>query len=574
MRESLLRGVLTVAILANLTAVAHTQEICISSSTALLNAVMNARPGETLVLAPGVYGVPQLALRNLRGTGEQWIVVRSASATQRATILGIGAGAAVCIEDCRFVRLEDLDIAIQGGGMNRHGVCFSTGTTSEHIVLDHCRIQNVTGHGIGSEANSLQHLSVLACEINDCDRRGIDLGTLGSQQATAWATIRDSVIRRTGDGTGAHGIHIKPPSIACTIENNVLVDTGSALGAGITTYHAGPNAQGGRPRSEWHTIRGNVVIDRAGNQWQGIYVANSAIVTDNIVLGADRGIAVYPYRIGDVVDNLLLAHNTIYNARSIGVQFLGGPFPPSVVVVNNASVVDQNAVAYDGGVGLGSAVFASNGAHGRVLSIPMGIIQLGPPSTLFVSPTTAIPGVDLYPLLPNSGLVGSAQVVPPTAFDLNGVRRPTSGADLGAYQAVGPRNPGWAIDSAAKTSVQALRPTWAEIATSGRVDWTLTSHAPAGAYYVLLASATGARDHPIPLVFDALTSLVFDLGLGSVFVQYLGVLPSTGVARPSLVFNSVPYLPCSLTLYHAGVVLGPRLEILEISNLARVVVRR
>lgn len=564
-----LAGAVTLAL--SCVASAQTRSFCISTSNDLLTRVASAQPGDTLVLGPGLYQVPQLVLRGRRGTPDQWIVLRSASATQRAVIDAIGTGPVVCIDDCSYVRLEDLEITITGPGSNRHGVCFSPGTASDHVVVDHCHIHDVSGHGIGSEATSLQHLTVQACEISDCGRRGIDLGTLGSQQTTVAATIRDNLIQRTRDGSGGHGIHIKPPSYTCTIEDNVLIDTGTSLGAGIVTYHAGPNELGGRPRSEWHTIRRNVVFDLSGASNQGIYAVNSAVITDNVVFCTQVGISIYKRYSTDVVDNLIVAHNTLYGCRSAGVELKGGAFAPTCVIVNNAAVVElPGQFAYDGDQGLGAATFTSNGAYGPVWNIRSGILTLGAPPTLFANATCTVPGIDLYPLAPSSGLIGSAQVAPPSEYDFNGVHRPATGADLGAYQSSGTGNPGWAIDRTFKASLQDLRPTWAQIVRSGRVDWTLTTHDPAARFYVLLASATGARDHPIPLVWDPLTDLVFDPALATVFRSYLGAYPPT--TPPALDLGSVPFLPChSLTVYHCGVFLDAGLRFVGATGLARVV---
>lgn len=571
------------AIPASLAASAVAQARCIGSSQELLNAIPTLRAGDVLVLGPGTYDVPQLALRGLQGLPDRWIVMRSASTSQRATIRGIGTGPAICIDNCAYLRLEDLEVTIQGGETcpgdgSRHGICFSRFTISEHVVIDHCWIHHVSGHGIGSEAVLLRDLNVVGCHVHDCCRRGIDLGSLASQppQVTDRAVVRDCLIERTRDFSGGHGIHIKPPSLACTIENNVLVETGTTLGGGIVTYYAGPDNRGGRPRSDWHVIRGNVLLGSVASN-QGIYAINGAVVTDNVVVGHQVGIAIYPRTSGgDVVDNLLIAHNTFYECSTAGAQFLRGGFPASVVIVNNVAAAGASGGdSYDGGAGLGAAVFASNGAQGPVRQIPTGIIPLGPPAQLFASATRSVPGIDLYPLVPSSALIAAAQLPPPSPLDVNGRPRPSTGADLGAYQSSTPNNPGWRIDRGFKTSLQPLRPLWAEIARSGRIDWIIEPRNQSARFYVLLASGSGPADAPIPLVWDSFMLATLDPGAWStsLFSAYGGVLTS-GPARPSLSLASIPVVPCgSLTLYHAAVFLAPSLQIVEVSNLARAVLR-
>lgn len=588
-----IRSQLAVALIALISAESSiAQSRCISISTAaeLISAAPGLQAGDVLTLDPTFpYYVPSLLLAGRSGTAERWIIIRSADPTVRARIEGLpGSDPAVAIADCSYLRLEDLDITIQGGqggGPNRAGVSFRPGTNSNHVVLDNCVIHDVTGHGVGSEAASLDSLSIIACEIVNCGRTGVDMGSIGSRQMTTATTVRDCLIQRTGlSGGDAHGIQIKPPSASCIIENNVFVDTATAQGAAITTYWVGTG--GGEPRARWHQIRRNVILAlSAPLPYEGIYVVNSAAVTDNVVFGARHGIGVSDYnRPGYVVDNLEIAHNTLYRAGEstndqTGMRFSGATlFSPSCVIINNVAVASSSAaIAYHDFTNvLGSATFADNGAHGTTPGIGSGVIALGPPVGLFANPVGTVPGLDVYPR-PGSSLLGAGVATLLTDADLNGVRRPSSGStDLGAFRAIGATNPGWQFARSRKTSLAGLQPlvTQTSAAAGVNVQWTLTSRQPASSLYAVLVSATGPAAGPLPIAFDALSRLALDPGLAFAFAGYFGFLPMSGTVQPRLALPPFALVPaCPLTLYHAAVVFAPGLQIAEVTNLARVVVQ-
>lgn len=143
---------------------AHPGVLPVSTTAELLQALAIVGPGNTIVLADGVYtGHQAIALRGLRGTREQPIVIMAKNQGEAV----IAGGLQFNIGDCSYVTMQGLKFTTSGEGGARRGAmiidnCQNLRITRNHFALTEtpgARTHNhwITLRGRESTDNRLDH---------------------------------------------------------------------------------------------------------------------------------------------------------------------------------------------------------------------------------------------------------------------------------------------------------------------------------------------------------------------------------------------------------------------------------
>lgn len=571
-----MRLALTVILAAQLLPLLPAQ-IRVTTVAQLQAALATAGPGSTIQLAPGTYTFPTLTLANRHGLPDRWITLRSERAAAPAVLRGDGSQIQVLeIADCSYLRFEDLEFtaAPRTTGPRVHGIRYPPGTTSSNLVFDHCHFHDLSGNGMDSLATLLADLSVTTCIFARCGESGLTLGTFpgGGGGIVSGLLVQACWFTQTGLAPSqpfAFGIHLKPGSHGCRIEENVLQDVGTSQGAAIACYWVDP--AGGQPAARWNRIARNLIQDgrpAATRVYEGVFTVNSTVVENNLILGVRRGIGVQVRSNATALDNLYFRNNTIYQCAEAGIALhdSGAMVAPNVIANNVVSRTATGVPAYDAvpPLATGSVTLAANGYGGG--NGGFGSLPLGAAAVEFQNPAL----LDLYPAA-GSGLIDAGAPAHAPTDDFNGLRRVgTIAPDLGAYERTQPANPGWLPGPGFKDRALPLWPPFATFAagTGGRVDFALRADASAGSLVFLLVSATGPdAAGPLPVVLDAFTWWAVTPGSFPICQGYGNVVPATGAVAMRLQVPPVS-LPSGLSLYHAAAVLTPTGTWL--SNLARV----
>lgn len=538
--------------------------IRVSDSAALRTAAAQLVAGDTLELAPGTYGLTSLRLDALRGRADAWITIRSRPGA-RAVLLGTAVENVVNVTDCAFLRFEDLDITSNGQAGGVDAVKFTTDTSSQDVTFDGCHLHHVSGNGVSSQAARLERLSLVRCEIDHCSNCGVYLGYPSPVRLAIDTAILDCYLHDIADpalSTG-YGIQIKAGSYGSRIEGNVLHHVGGFDRAGIAVYY--PDSAGGQPRARWNVIRDNLLWAVPN---EGIWVVNSAIVENNVVVDADVGIAVSSYGGGRVVD-LGIVHNTVYRCPTACVSLGGWSNDGSACVLANNALLQDNAAsrAILANNGLGSATLAGNAIHGTASSVTRGIVTVTAPALTLrgAGPLVAIEALDLRPAI-GSSMLGAADATFRIARDVDGHARAVTPVTGGAYADQGAAT--WPLQPWFKPTNAALAPRVGELRPTGSVAWQIHTDAPGGSPYALVIS--GGIDESsgwLPVRLDALSALTF--AGGPVLSGYFGALDTDGSATPRFVLPAIT-LTSALTLYHAAVWLDA--GVMRASEVARLVI--
>jgi hypothetical protein len=219
----------------------------VDSATALIEAAAQVPAGGTIMIAPGVYKMPQSLLLNTDD-----VSLRGASGQRGDVVLDFGDSRhheAIRISACSGVTVADLTIA----NVRQNGLKINSDTGARRVT-----IHNLVGHniwqrhvkGVKSPDREGQPTFVDDCRIQYClfyndrpKRRGDDpwedahprmrfnyVGGIDVMSARNWQ-IRDNVFLningQTGEARGA--IFLWQNSQGCRVERNVIVDCDSGI---------------------------------------------------------------------------------------------------------------------------------------------------------------------------------------------------------------------------------------------------------------------------------------------------------------------------------------------------------
>lgn len=416
--------------LALVPAVAHAADVEVSPGEDLAAVVNALQPGDVLTMRGGMYELSGRFGINLVATADAPIVIQAARGetphvhregtdqnlvdfdnAEYLTIRGIefsGGSAGLRFSNARFVTLEGNDVHDTGDVAIRAN---DTGIVYEgfQILRNDVHHTNSTGEGM-----------YLGCNDNGCQFTG--------------ALIEGNHVHHTNQASveQGDGIEIKEGSSDNIIRDNVIHDTNYPC---ILTYaNAGNGGQ--------NIIERNVMWNCGDH---GIQVAADAIIRNNIILSAgSNGIAMQSHQSGAPA-NLVVSHNTVLRSGDHAVRL--GDVVGSVVLANNALYSESgNAIFFAGGDAAMVTVVGNVGQGG--ISGLDGTLGAGDLAADFISATFAgMPPIDVFPA-PGGALIGAGDAAYQADDDVNCLAR--ASADVGAYGAGTPTNPGWVISEGFK----------------------------------------------------------------------------------------------------------------------------
>lgn len=204
---------------------AHSGEYKVSDAAGLTQAVADAQPGATILLAPGDYG-SGFNFKNVNGTPTHPIVIEGADPNNPP--LFTGGKEAIHLSDCNHLVLRNLKVS----GCTANGINCDDGgtfeTPSEGIVFDNITISDIgpEGNYDGLKLSGLTSFLVTNCTFNGWGGAGIDmvgcregqiencrfLGKEGYSQTTGiqakGGTEKVRIVRNFFHDTGGRGINL------------------------------------------------------------------------------------------------------------------------------------------------------------------------------------------------------------------------------------------------------------------------------------------------------------------------------------------------------------------------------
>lgn len=184
-------------------------------------AVEQARPGTTILLAPGSYR-GGFHFDRLQGTLSQQIVIAGASKTDRPVIQGGGTG--LHLVDPVHVVLRDLVIErATGNGVNiDDGGSYDT--PAHHVELRHIAVRDIgpRGNRDGIKLSGLDDFVVEACVVERWGDGGSGIDMVGCHRGKI-----SGCTFRFRDNAGSNGVQTKGGSASIVIERSQFLHTGS-----------------------------------------------------------------------------------------------------------------------------------------------------------------------------------------------------------------------------------------------------------------------------------------------------------------------------------------------------------
>jgi hypothetical protein len=403
------------------------------------------KPGDTLVLASGNYGidaagndtadVPGLPIFNLNGTADAPITITGPSEGPRPILHGRASHNTVRLSNASHVIVRRLDI----DGRRLGGFGVAAQGPVHHITVEECFF-----HGL------------------DSDQQVVAISTTGS--ATWGWVIRRNLIDGAGTGMYLGNSDGTSPFVDGLIEHNVIRNT---VGYNIQIKHqvVWGSVPSGMPTGATATIVRHNVFSKSASSSTGALARPNLLVGDAPPSGAGSGNTV-------VVHGNFFHHNpseallqaegrlAIYanlfvtQGTALRVQPHNGSVR-DVRIFDNTVLADGDGIVVSGGalgttqIVRGNVVYAGSGsglrASGAGASTTQNVVGArADASSTLTAPDAAVGAMDLYPQagalrdapLNSSGL----DSFPDWNLDFNG--NPRDSSVRGAYGSTG-TNPGW-----------------------------------------------------------------------------------------------------------------------------------
>jgi Right handed beta helix region len=296
-----------------------------------LCAAANAlRPGEELILRPGLYRGPCSIRRG--GVPGQPVTIRAADLGQRPRVVYGGGSSNVFNVHADHVVIRGLEIGPTQANVDGIRIYRATGITVEDcvftqlggiaVVANHSDV-----HGVLVRRNTIRASRATAMYFGCHDGAGCVVSGL---------LVEGNHIRgvEAGPEQVGYGVQVKLNSSAI-IRDNVIMAT---KGPGIMVYGAQLNA----PPS---LVERNVVA--GARTAPGIVVGGGpAVVRNNVVLqSGEGGIGLQDYAGRGLLRSVVVAHNSLWDNALGGVRVLGNGLE-DVLVVNNAVHAPDGTLAF------------------------------------------------------------------------------------------------------------------------------------------------------------------------------------------------------------------------------------
>ena len=430
------------------------------------------QPGDTLILNPGDY-LSTLRVTGRNGDPDHWFTVRGSDAGF-ARICSTGYVNMIEFKRSSYWRFENLEL----DGDNYTGSeAFKTQWLSDpnwdfahHIVLDSLDVHHFQDVCISTKVATWD-LTIRNCHIHDTNSVGLYLGNSDGYHPLMNFVFENNFVERTarynmqikhqwerigvarGDWPGLEfdswgwlirdSVFMRTYPPADAARPNLLVDAAPATGPGS---------------DDLATITGNVVLGNVSGAYgdHGFQLSGNIRVCNNLVVNVtDYGVSgirvgfhnIYPRHV-EILNNTVMILGGSSTTRCLTVtDLVTGDWPQ--VIANNALIRGSTGyVAFSGSLP-GGAIATNNIIRGTGAQ-PGFVETTAALDELFVSPVETPGAIDLYPA-DGSPLLGAGSNAYAPIDDFNGVPRPRGGTvDVGAYERLGPTNPGWQVDLARK----------------------------------------------------------------------------------------------------------------------------
>jgi len=401
------------------------------------------KPGDTLLLAPGRYGVdasgndtgspPGLPILDLNGTAAAPIVITGPESGPRPVLLGRSTHNTIRFGNASYVIVRKLEI----DGRGREGFGVATQGPTHHITIEDNHF-----HGL------------------DGDQQIVAISTTGF--ATWNWVIRYNVIDGAGTGMYFGNSTGDSPFVAGLIEHNVILNT---IGYNLQVKHqvAWSNAPAGMPTAQTNTIIRHNVFSKSSNSSTGGNARPNLLVGDCPPTGpgSSNGVVIYGnFFCQNATESLFQGEGNVALYDNLFVTAGDGVrLQPQNGAVRNVSIFNNTVVAGDigiavsgGGAGytrrvVGNAVFAGSPLSLSEATATDNVTDTRASSVQYLNnPLAAIGSLDLFP---KAGKLKAAAIdlspfngLPDWNKDFNLLARDSS--FRGGYSGEG-SNPGWSL---------------------------------------------------------------------------------------------------------------------------------
>jgi len=427
------------------------------------NIILNMDPGDTLHLAAGNY-VTNLRMTGQNGDPDNWHVVRGPDVGV-ARIVAVGYNNQIELTDSSYWRLENLEL----DGIDVSSEAFKAqGSYAHHIVLDGLHVHDYLDVMLDTKAVTWD-MTIKNCHVHDGGSVGLYLGNSDGNGQLINFTFDNNLVERTysynmqikqqNTRTGiASGTQpgFEFDSWGWDIKNSVFMRTDDTAGSARPNFLIDAAPMAGPGNDDLATIHGNVVLGNvagvAGDS--GFQLSGNLRVYNNVILNViDDGIS--GIRIGahaginprfmEVYSNTVFILGGTAATRCLTITDVLSGAGMSHLVANNALIRGSTGHTAFSGTLPGDTIVANNIIRGT--GVQAGFTQtFADLEDIFVNPVDTPGLVDLYPA-PGSPLIDAGDNSYAPSVDFNGVPRPrNSVVEVGAYELLGPDNPGWQVD--------------------------------------------------------------------------------------------------------------------------------
>ena len=388
--------------------------------------VPKLRPGDTLVLEPGVY-TRGLDVHGVSGTPAAPIAIVGAPGTARSVFVARPGRNTISIANSAYVRIADLDV--EGHGASVDAVkAEGTARFAHHIVVEGLRISGY--------AASQQNVGISTkCPAWGWTIRGnriADVGTglyLGNSDGSA-PFVRGVIERNVVTGTRGYSMQVKHqnawpdeiPDMSPDGQTIIRYNTFAKNGNSSTGEFARPNLLlghwplAGRGSSDRYLVYGNLFLD---NPVEALFQAEGNVTLYNNVFVNRFGDAVAIREHNDVPRNIEVLRNTIV-ARDTGL------------LLRHAAVSARQTIA-------GNAIFAKDVVPAELAQANAVYRYDEAASYLRIVPSLGT-AMDLAPregaLVDRQWRISGFESLPDIHLDFDG--KPRTTATFGAYAAGAP----------------------------------------------------------------------------------------------------------------------------------------
>jgi Right handed beta helix region len=304
-----------------------------SDAAGAIRALAEAKPGATILLAPGSYGT--IRASGVRGAEKQPVTLRAADPKQPPVFEKVPVG--MHLSKCAYLVLRDL--VVRGAANN--GVNIDDGGDAEnpshHVVLENVRVSEVgpRGNRDALKLSGVTDLVVRNCAFEGWGGSAIDM--VGCHRVL----VEASTFRGKEGFSQSNGVQAKGGSSAVTVRNCFFVDGGGrAVNLGGSTGKAYFRPPGATCEAKDITVEGCrftgsdvpvsfVGVDGAVVRYNTVYRPKRWVVR---ILQENTGEGMVPSRNGRFEHNVV-----VYNAASVRspVSSGGGTQPETFTFTSN-----------------------------------------------------------------------------------------------------------------------------------------------------------------------------------------------------------------------------------------------